>query len=128
MRFQFPRPLLAAAVCCSLPACNSLPLPSWAKPKPLPKAVPIRFPKTNKSDGTKGKPKLVGNILLVNAEAGFVVIDAHGWALPDAGTALKCIREGTDSGVVAVGSERQGSHFIADIVTGAPKKGDQVFQ
>ena len=128
MSFFSARFLLAAALCCSLAACNSLPLPNWAKRKPVPKAVPVRFPKTNKSDGTKGKPKLIGTILLVNADAGFVLIDAHGWALPDAGTALKCIRDGADSGIVAVGSERQGAHVIADIVTGTPKKGDQVFQ
>ena len=128
MIFPFAHILLAAALCCSLAACSSLPLPSWAKRKPVPKAVPIHFPKTNKSDGTKGKPKLVGTILLVNADAGFVLIDAHGWALPDAGTALKCFRDGTDSGILAVGGERQGSHVIADIVTGTPKKGDQVFQ
>ena len=128
MIFSFARLVLTAALCCSLAACSSLPLPGWAKRKPVPKAVPIRFPKTNKSDGTKGKPKLVGTILLVNAEAGFVVVDAHGWALPDAGTALKCIRDGADTGILTVGGERQGSHVIADIVTGTPKKGDQVFQ
>ena len=88
-----------------------------------------RFPKTNTSDGTKGKPKPVGTILLVNAEGGFVLIDAHpAGGCQNAGTALKCIRDGADSGILAVSGERQGSHVIADIVTGTPKKGDQVFQ
>ncbi len=128
MSFPSARCLLAPVLCASLAACSSVPLPSWARRKPVPKAVPVRFPKTNKSDGTKGKPKLVGTILVVNADAGFVLIDAHGWALPDAGTALKCIRDGADAAIVAVGGERQGSHVIADIVTGTPKKGDQVFQ
>ena len=128
MLFSLARLLPAAVLCCAVASCSSLHLPQWAKRKPVPKAVPIRFPKTNTSDGTKGKPKPVGTILLVNAAAGFVLIDAHGWALPDAGTALKCIRDGADSGILAVGGERQGSHVIADIVTGAPKKGDQVFQ
>lgn len=122
MSFPFSRLLLAAALCCPLAACSGM------KRKPIPKAAPIRFPKTNTSDGTKGKPKPVGTILLVNAEAGFVLIDAHGRALPDAGTALKCIRDGADSGILAVGGERQGAHVIADIVTGTPRKGDQVFQ
>jgi len=126
MIFPPTRTVLAALLCCTLGACDSV-LPSWAQRKPVPKAVPVRFPKGNKSDGTKGQPKLVGTILLVNAEAGFVVIDSHGWALPDAGAALKCIRDGADSGIVAVGSERQGAHVIADIVTGTPRKGDQVF-
>ena len=121
------RTLLAAALCCAVASCSSIPLPKWAKRKPVPKAVPIRFPKT-KSDGTKGKPKAVGTILLVNADAGFVLIDSHGWALPEVGTALKCIRDGVDSGILTVSGERQGSHVVADIVTGTPKKGDQVFQ
>ena len=128
MNFHPVRAFFAAALCGAVAACSSLPLPKWAKRKPVPKAVPIRFPKTNISDGTKGKPKPVGTILLVNAEAGFVLIDAHGWRLPDAGTALKCMRDGADSGILAVGGERQGSHVVADIVTGTPKKGDQVFQ
>jgi hypothetical protein len=119
---SFPaRFILAAALCCSLGACN------WMKRKPIPKAVPIRFPKAT-SDGTTGKPKSVGTILLVNAEAGFVLIDSHGWTQPEVGTALKCIRDGVDTGVLTVGDERQGSHVVADIVTGTPKKGDQVFQ
>ena len=122
MSFPSARLLLAAALCCSLAACSGM------KRKAIPKAAPIRFPKTNTSDGTKGKPKHIGTILLVNAEAGFVLIDAHGWALPDAGTALKYIRDGADSGILAVGGERQGAHVIADIVTGTPRKGDQVFQ
>src|SRR6185436_12746486 len=87
------RTLLAAALCCAVASCSSVSLPKWAKRKPVPKAVPIRFPKT-KSDGTKGKPKAVGTILLVNADAGFVLIDSHGWALPEVGTALKCLRDG----------------------------------
>lgn len=119
---RFASLVLAAALCSSLIACD------WMKRKPIPKAVPIRFPKANTSDGTKGKPRAVGTILLVNAEAGFVLIDAHGWVLPEGGTALKCLRDGVDSGIVTVGSEKQGSHVIADIVTGNPKKGDMVFQ
>ncbi len=128
MIFSPARLLLAALIGSSLAACSSVPLPSWAKRRPVPKAVPVHFPKTNTSDGTKGKPKLVGIILLVNADAGFVVIDAHGWMLPDAGTALKAIRDGAETGILAVGGERQGANVVADIVTGAPKKGDQVFQ
>ena len=108
---------------CSLPH-----LPKWAKRKQVPKATPVHFPKGTTSDGTPGKPKQIGTILLVNAEAGFVLIDAHGWALPEAGMALKCLRDGAGSGVLTVGSERQGTHVIADIVTGTPRKGDQVFQ
>lgn len=89
--------------------------------------MPIRFPKPT-SNGTKGTPRLAGAILFVNEEGRFVLIDSHGWMSPTDGTALKVMREGKETGVVMVGSERQGSHVIADIVTGAPRKGDQVFQ
>ncbi len=102
-------------------------LPKWAKRKPVPKATPLKFPKPT-SDGTKGTPKQAGAILFVNAEGGFVLIDSHGWLPPTEGTALKVMRDGKETGVVTVSSERQGSHVIADIVTGAPRKGDQVFQ
>ncbi len=127
MSVSLARLLLVSALSLALASCSSVPLPEWAKRKAVPKAVPIRFPKTQ-SDGTKGNPKGVGTILLVNADAGFVLIDSHGWSLPEVGTALKCIRDGVDSGILTVSGERQGSHVVADIVTGAPKKGDQVFQ
>ena len=122
VNFSPARFLLAAALCGSLAACD------WMRKKPVPRAAPIRFPKQSPSDGTKGKHKPIGTVLLVNTEAAFVLIDAHGWALPEAGIALKCLRDGVDTGTLIVSGERQGSHVIADIVTGTPRKGDQVFQ
>ena len=65
---------------------------------------------------------------MVNTEGNFVVIDSGGWPMPEPGTALKCLRDGAETGVVAVGRERKGTHTIADVVTGTPQKGDQVFQ
>ena len=94
----------------------------------MPRAKPIRFPKANVSDGTKGTPKQVGTVLMVNTDGNFILIDSGGWMMPEKGTALKCMREGTETGVVAVGSERKGTHVAADVVTGAPQRGDQVFQ
>jgi hypothetical protein len=124
MNFHRVRTLLAATLCCAVASCSLLHMPQWAKRKPIPKAAPIRFPK-----GTAdGKRTQIGTVLLVNAESGFVVIDAHGWALPESGMALKCLHDGADSGTLIVGGERQGSHVVADIVTGTPKKGDPVFQ
>ena len=122
------RTLLATIACCILPACAMPELPKWAKRKPVPKAMPVRFPKANEADAATGKRKPIGTILLVNAEAGFVLIETHGRTQPEAGMALKCIRDGADSGVLIVSGERQGSHVIADITTGTPRKGDQVFQ
>ena len=96
--------------------------------KEVPRAKVIRFPKANASDGTKRNPKQVGTILMVNTEGNFVVIDSGGWVMPEPGTALKSMRDGTETGVIAVGSERKGTHVIADVVTGTPQRGDQVFQ
>ena len=93
----------------------------------MPKAVPIRFPKEDPSD-PKGKRRQIGKILLVNAEAGFVLVEIRGAAPPDPGLALKCFRDGVDSGVLTVSGERHGLHIIADIVTGSPRKGDLVFK
>lgn len=134
MIFPIARMLPAILVCCTVAACT-LPqviktahLPKWAKRKEVPKAAPIRFPKTDTGDAAKGKRRQIGTVLLVNAEAGFVLIETHGGAQPETGMALKCIRDGADSGVLIVSGERQGSHVIADITTGTPRKGDQVFQ
>ena len=133
MIFPIARTLLAAIVCCC--AACTLPqviktahLPKWAKREEVPRAVPVRFPKAGTADAASGKRRQIGTILLVNADAGFVLIETRGGVQPEAGMALKCIRDGADSGVLIVSGERQGSHVIADITTGSPKKGDQVFQ
>lgn len=120
---RIARNLAVAALCGALVSC------AWPwKKKEIPRARPIRFPKANVSDGTKRNPIQVGTILMVNADGNFVLIDSGGGPMPEPGAALKCMREGIDTGVVAVGSERKGTHVIADVVTGTPQKGDQVFQ
>lgn len=94
----------------------------------IPRAMPIRFPKAGVPDGKPGVRKQIGTILMVNTEGKFVVVDSGVWVPPEAGIALKCMRDGVETGVLAVGAERRGGHVIADIVTGSPRKGDQVFQ
>ena len=121
------RPLLAAVVCCTVTSCAIPKLPKWAQRKQVPKAVPIRFPKEDPSD-PKGKRRQIGKILLVNSEAGFVLVEIRGAAPPEPGLALKCTRDGADSGILTVSGERQGLHIIADVVTGKPQKGDLVFK
>jgi len=116
------RVLLAAFLCCTCAACDSL------KPNKIPRATPLRFPKANPWDGTKGQHRQVGTILMVNADAGFVLIDTRTGAMPEPGTALKCMRDGAETGIIAVVKERQGTHVVADIVTGSPSKGDQAIQ
>jgi hypothetical protein len=116
------RRVLIVGACCLVVSCGSL------GSKKIPRAAPIRFPKANALDGTGRNPKQVGTILMVNGEGKFVVIDSGFWKPPESGTALKCMRDGVETGIVAVGEERRGGHVVADIVTGEPRKGDQVFQ
>jgi hypothetical protein len=47
---------------------------------------------------------------------------------PQQGTALKAMRGEAETGVLTVNAERRGAYVTADIVTGTPTKGDQVFQ
>ncbi len=88
----------------------------------------VSFPKANPFDGNKRDPKRVGRIAMVNAEGGFVLVDSDFWSPPVAGTALKCMRDGVETGVVAVGKEQRGAFVSADIVKGTPQRGDDVFQ
>ena len=110
------------SVCIALASCEHF------RREPIPKAQPIRFPAANTSDGTKGTPKQVGRIVMVNQEGGFVLIEGSPLAVPAEGTALKCLRDGVEVGVVAVGPERRGGMVVADKVTGDPQRGDLVFQ
>ncbi len=98
------------------------------RPAPIPKAQPLRFPAANTSDGTKGAPKQVGRIVMVSQSGGFVLIEGSPLAVPAEGTALKCIRDGVETGIVAVNPERRGGMVTADKVTGDPQRGDLVFQ
>lgn len=116
--------LLVATFCAlTFSACLGLP---WKKP--VPKAAVVSFPKENPFDGKKRDPKRAGKIAMVNLEGGFVLIDSDAWAPPVAGTALKCMRDGVETGVVAVGKENRGAFVSADIVKGSPQRGDDVFQ
>jgi len=65
---------------------------------------------------------------MVNTDGKFVLISCDAWSAPAEGTALKCLRNGIETGIVNVGKERRGAYVTADIVTGAPERGDQVYQ
>ena len=93
-----------------------------------PKPKIVGFNRGGGSDGTPQEPKLVGRVTMVNEEGKFVLINCDSWVAPPARTALKCMRNGVESGVVTVNSERRGSNVTADIVTGSPQRGDQAFQ
>lgn len=113
-----------ALICCALlGGCFT---PKWKKNAPRPKIV--GFPRTNISDGTKGEPRLIGHVAMVNPKDGFVLVDCDLWAVPDPGTALKCFRYGAETGILNSGKEKRGSQVVADIVRGSPQRGDEVFQ
>ncbi len=48
--------------------------------------------------------------------------------MPEAGQALKCINNGVESSIIAVGTERKRPFISADIVKGTPHRGDEVYQ
>ena len=93
-----------------------------------PKPTIVAFPPANKSDGTHREPRLVGSIEMVNNDGHFVLVNCTAWTPPAEGTALKCLRGSIETGIVNVGKERRGGYVTADIVTGSPQRGDQVYQ
>ena len=73
-------------------------------------------------------PQFIGTITLVNEDDRFVLIDNGNSPTPPTGTALKSFAGDAESAVLSVGSVRRTPFVIADIVKGAPHKGDAVFQ
>jgi len=73
---------------------------------------------------------LIGTIESVNDDYHFVLIASSTYMVPRAGTSLKAMTpDGFETGALTVSPERTGQPFIiANIVSGAPQKGDQVFQ
>ena len=97
---------------------------SWFDSAP-PKPIVIRIPR---AQPLVQVPKLVGRVSMVNADGRFVLVESDQSAALNPGTALKCFRDGVETGVVAVGQERRRPYVTADIVTGDPQRGDQVFE
>ena len=73
-------------------------------------------------------PRLVGTVTLVDEPGRFVLIDGGFLPSPSADSTLRTFTGTVESGVVKVGAIRRRPFLIADIVKGAPRKGDQVFQ
>src|SRR5689334_16688935 len=88
--------------------------------------------KPKKKDDTRVEratvPERVGEIVLLNEEAKFVLVDLDTGNPPAAGTALKVMRQGTEVGVLALGDIRKRPFIVADIVSGTPQKGDLVYR
>jgi hypothetical protein len=73
-------------------------------------------------------PQLVGSVGFVNEPLGFVLVDVGSLYSPAAGQALKAFRDGQETAVLAVTAERKRPFVSADIVRGAPRRGDAVYQ
>jgi hypothetical protein len=70
----------------------------------------------------------LGVIVLVNEDERFVLIDTGMEVEPQPGQALKSFTDGQESGVLTVSPERKAQFVTADIVQGAPQKGDTVVE
>ncbi len=90
------------------------------------------FKSKKKKDGTRVEratvPERVGEIVLLNEEAKFVLVDLDTGNPPDSGTALKVMRQGVEVAVLALGDVRRRPFIVADIVRGNPQKGDVVYR
>ena len=113
----FIRTLLVVALTATAPGCAAL------------KKVHLLPRRKSKIAAAQAEaPRRIGAITLVNEDERFVLIDTGMAAAPAVGTALKSFTGETASGVVAVGNVNRRPFVVADIVQGAPKKGDAVFQ
>jgi hypothetical protein len=97
---------------------------SWFHSAP-PKPAIIKMPR---AEPLTQLPKLVGIVTLVNSDDRFVLVEENQGIPLHPGTALKTFRAGVESGVIAVGQESRRPFITADIVSGDPQRGDQVFQ
>jgi hypothetical protein len=97
--------------------CGCASLKRSRKPKP-PRAQPVHAEKTMH----------LGQIILVNEDARFVLVDAGDLGLPAERLELRVLRQGTEIARLRVTQARKRPMFVADILRGEPAKGDDVFQ
>lgn len=79
-----------------------------------------------KEDALLPGPRRVGRVAVVNEDLHYVLVDVGSLYSPAAGTALKSFSGGTETGILAVGREKERPFIAADIVKGEPKVGDDV--
>jgi hypothetical protein len=101
---------LLFALLCTHPACSSL-----------------RKRKSKRPAAMAAQPILTGVIALVNEEARFVLIDNGVLPVPSTGARMKSYAGGTETAELIATDVRRRPFTIADIRSGAPRKGDRVF-
>jgi hypothetical protein len=117
---KFTYSIVAIVLSISSTSCSLL------KKEPIPKAVPLKFPKASEIKGQQ--PRQMGKITMVNEIGQFVLVELGAGAVADSGSTLKCMRNGTETGTLKVSPERRGKWIAADIVSGTPSLGDEVLQ
>jgi len=115
-RFRIAAGLTAVIVL--LPGCTLLSAPlhlwPWKNKKP-PRA-------------TLQVDQVMGTIAMVNEESSFVLVDSGSLPSPPVGAILKVRSADASPVALRVTQVRKPPFFVADIVKGTPKKGDQVYQ
>jgi hypothetical protein len=86
----------------------------------------LRKPKKKRSVTAVFTPERVGTVAVVNSDLRFVLLDVGSLYTPPPGMALKTFSSGTETGVLAVGAEKERPYIAADIVSGSPRVGDVV--
>ena len=71
--------------------------------------------------------RFLGTISMVNEDGHFVLIDFGGFTAPTPGVELQVRRSGDDVAVVKAGAEMRRPFAAADIVSGTPQNGDDVW-
>jgi len=74
------------------------------------------------------RPVRLGQVALVNEEERFALIETFSLATPAEGTKLRIYRGDAVSAELRVTTVRRRPFLVADLVTGAPARGDLVFQ
>jgi hypothetical protein len=104
------------AIICAQPGCAGMKKRAEARKKPA-------VERTRRPD-----PRLIGVVKLVNTDGGFVLIDSGTNPAPNNQGTLKCMAGGVETAELRVSEIRRHPFVIADIVKGAPNKGDLVYQ
>ncbi len=71
--------------------------------------------------------RFLGTISMVNEDGHFVLIDFGGFSAPTPGAELQIRRSSDDVAVVKAGAEMRRPFAAADIVSGTPQQGDDVW-
>lgn len=108
---------LLAVSCLLLPACS---LTTKGKARQ-------RAKKERALAEARARPVFVGRVTLLNESDRFVLIDGPATSSPHVGTTLRAYRDGAVAAELRTSSIERRPLLIADIVSGEPRKGDEIF-